>query len=284
MQFYKYQGLGNDFVLIDLSEMSESMDDVAKQVIFLCDRRFGIGADGVLFFKEVVAQKSVQMVYFNADGNRAETCFNGLRCIAKHAVLNGYVECGAEFIIEQDAGTVEAFVADLSSDLVRITLIGPVFEPSRVPVALDSELIEGKLVFDSVEIVGTALSLGNPHFVSWTDNNDLEALNDRVKSIGNRIEHSAHFPNKTNFELAHKVSDLEVQMAVWERGVGHTFACGSGATATVCAGVKIGILPYDEHIQVQMQGGTLKVNVTKDFNSVEVIGLATFVFKGDIIL
>jgi diaminopimelate epimerase len=124
--------------------------------------------------------------------------------------------------------------------------------------------------------------MGNPHFVCWKSNQELDTLNESVLQMGSEVEKSSHFANGTNLELASKISDREINMAVWERGAGYTLACGSGATAAVCAGVKIGTLPADQSVSVNMAGGKLIVNVHEVGENIEIMGEATFVFIGEI--
>jgi len=131
-------------------------------------------------------------------------------------------------------------------------------------------------------ITGTALSTGNPHFVSWRDDLNLDGLNREINKFGPDIEHSPHFRKGINFELANMIEADLIQMAVWERGVGRTLACGSGAVATVCAGVKTGRLEQDRSIRVNMAGGILFVTVHGDSDRVTLRGEANYVFSGSI--
>lgn len=274
--FYKYEGLGNDFVLIE--------EDVLKEVPLnpslvqaLCHRHLGVGGDGILVWKRVKAREIVGMVYYNADGTRAETCFNGLRCIALHSVLTQYCPQGETFIIETDSGEVTALVK--SEQEIETVLPGPRFEPSHIP-ALFTEP-EGVIDLSSGEqLRGIALSLGNPHFVVWRNKGGLQELNREVQRIGFEVEHHPSFPQRVNFELAGICEPRVVEMAVWERGVGHTWACGSGATATVCSGVYAGFLNPNEEITVKMLGGILRVQTSEDLATVRVRGPARQVFQG----
>jgi diaminopimelate epimerase len=278
--FEKYQGLGNDFVLFDWRAQPHigiPNPDVIKR---LCDRRFGVGADGILVFRKEDRPTTVRMVYFNADGSRAETCFNGLRCIARHAVRTGILMTEQPFIIQSDAAPVNALVR--GDGLVQTEMPGPTFDPAQVPIVWDKEAIQQEFEFGSVQLTGTALAIGNPHFVVWEQDKDLSDLNEMVARIGAAVEQSPLFPHGTNLEIANYISPDRVEMAVWERGVGVTPACGSGATATVCAGVKIGLLPSDTLITVQMAGGEIRIQVDAGFRKVTVIGDATHVYSGSL--
>jgi len=219
------------------------------------------------------------MIYYNADGSAAETCFNGLRCTALHAARSGLVRRGESFIVESPTGDVEARVAD-DSDMTTIELSGPTFSPSAVPIISDTPVIETAIEVADMPLIGTALSIGNPHFVVFRGEGNLEKLNRDSNLIGGSVEKADIFPRATNFELARAVSETEVLMAVWERGVGPTLACGSGATATVCAGVKTGRLQAGVPVTVRMAGGDLHITVTPGLSRVSVQGGATFVFSG----
>ncbi len=281
ISFEKYQGLGNDFVLFD-HEHAQFLAPANPAVIqSICNRRLGIGADGILLILPSETGATLKMMYYNADGSFAETCFNGLRCVALHALRSGRVKADETFIIESPTGPVTARVSSLSGQ-ATIELDGPKFEPTQVPVESDRELIEGRLAFSFGSLIGTALSIGNPHFVVWRESAMLSELDAESRRIGGEVEKSHHFPRATNFELASVRTSSLVEMTVWERGVGPTLACGSGATATVCAGVKAGRLMAGHPIRVRMPGGELSVEVDADFGRVHVVGGADFVFNGTI--
>jgi len=281
LAFHKYQGLGNDFVLFD-GEALKAFDPIDPLFIrWICDRRFGVGADGILLAVPPLARGAVRMIYYNADGSFSETCFNGLRCTALHAAREGWAKRGENFIVESPTGDVIALV-ETDSDLTRIELAGPSFEPEQVPVKSTFPVIESLLDVAGMPLTGTALSIGNPHFVVWRGQGDLEQLNRDSRLIGASVEKAEVFPRMTNFELARAVSPTEAIMAVWERGVGPTLACGSGATATVCAGVKAGRLNAGVPVKVRMAGGDLQIEVSPDFARVAVVGGATYVFSGSL--
>ncbi len=281
LYFEKYQGLGNDFILLDKDCCSDISLPSIKTIRKLCDRRLGIGADGLLFFEKADSVADVHMVYFNADGSRSETCFNGIRCIARHTQLTGIVDYDQDFIIATDSGDVRSVVLS-DGNTVRCELAGASFEPRSVGIESEREWIESRLDFKDFSLTGTALSLGNPHFVVWESESNLDALNNRIVELGSRIEHSPHFREGINFELAVCKNDSTVLMAVWERGVGRTLACGSGATATVCAGVRTGRLRPDVPVTVIMAGGDITITCLSISNRVVVTGSAEHVFSGTI--
>ncbi|MBT7789741.1 MAG: diaminopimelate epimerase [Calditrichaeota bacterium] len=279
--FDKYQGLGNDFVLLDKSRSNSFNTPDSNTIRKLCDRHYGVGADGVLIFNLIEENRRVEMVYYNADGSRAETCFNGLRCIAKHAVRTGKIPQDQRFIIMSDAGEINSTVRS-EHNLVEIELAGPDFSACKIGLTDSKMLIEENIQYPSKGYVGTALSIGNPHFVAWKEGQDLSELNEEILKHGAEVENSSHFKNGVNFELASIIDETSIYMAVWERGVGQTFACGSGATATVCAGVKTGRLSPDVDILVKMLGGVLTIRVQKELERVSLNGEASHVFSGEI--
>lgn len=279
LSFSKYQGLGNDFILLEKAEIPNIIKLNRSFIQHLCNRRFGIGADGVLIYSEIDRGKSVKMEYFNSDGNLAETCINGVRCIGLHAVRSEGAKDKEEFSIINDSGIIQARV---EGKTVSLTLDGPSFPELNSGSQSFKEFVNQPLDFSFGSIHGTYLTVGNPHFVSWNHDLELRSLNQKVIEIGTEVERSQFFPNGVNFEIAAVKKEDTIEMAVWERGAGHTLACGSGAAATICAGVKMKILENDRFYTVQMQGGALKVNANLKTNSIQIRGTATHVFTGTI--
>jgi diaminopimelate epimerase len=281
LKFEKYQGLGNDFVLFSGDELRYFAEPKPDTIRRICDRRFGIGGDGILLAMRPSTGGATRMIYYNADGSFAETCFNGLRCIALHAARHGLARHDETFIIESPTGPITAMVAG-GDGPASIEMAGPTFEPSKVPVQSAAEIIDRELGFAGFSLTGTALSIGNPHFVVWRENSSLSDLRVESERIGGAIEKAPVFPKFTNFELATVLHRTSIEMAVWERGVGPTLACGSGATATVCAGVRTGRLDADKPVKVRMPGGELSVEVDSKLKLARVVGGAEFVFSGEI--
>ncbi|MCF7811317.1 diaminopimelate epimerase [bacterium] len=290
IQFEKYQGLGNDFVLFDRFHHPEIPEPPAEVITRICDRRYGAGADGILLFN-VESNKTpenvpleIRMTYYNADGSRAETCFNGIRCIALHAVLSKIAMRENTMRVITDAGTADLNVLK-NDNMINMKIKQTVeFEPSKIPVVGDKKIIDNPIKIDDYELTATALSLGNPHLIAWNDYDNLDELNLKIVEIGPEVQHSGLFPVGTNFELAHLIDEDKILMAVWERGVGKTLACGSGATAVVCAGVASGRLKPAKQIQVIMAGGTLIISAPNpeysDTDPITIIGPAEHVYSG----
>ena len=289
--FEKYQGLGNDFILFDQSLSIGIPEPDPETIRRICNRRFGVGADGILLFNTVSIDNdhdlgtSFSMIYFNSDGGRAETCFNGIRCIALHAALTDKIDRGEPFYVLTDAGPVEVKVDENKNEVEMNLIQEPLLDLLEVTLSFCNTEVHVPTEVDNFELTGTTLSIGNPHFVAWVDTDDLDSLNNEVLRMGPVVENSGIFPNGTNFELVCPLGDDKLLMAVWERGVGRTMACGSGATAAVYAGVSAGRLKNGEPVEVTMLGGKLVITIP-EFNeqsgsqSIRIKGPAEHVFSG----
>uniref|UniRef100_A0A7V3YLL4 Diaminopimelate epimerase n=1 Tax=Candidatus Caldatribacterium californiense TaxID=1454726 RepID=A0A7V3YLL4_9BACT len=250
MRFVKMHGLGNDFLLCTpemLGGIVLSPDVVRK----LCDRHFGVGADGVI---EVLPSEvaDVRMRIFNADGSEAEMCGNGIRCLAKFAFERGMVT-KETFRVETKAGIVVPRVITEGDRVVRVVVdMGePRFRPQEIPVGVPEEsALHVAVTIDGREFMLSAVSVGNPHAVIFE-------LPENWEHFGSLIEHHPLFPQRTNVEFVEVLSPKEVRVKVWERGVGATLACGTGACAVVAAGVARGVL--ERRVLVHLPGGTLTV-------------------------
>ncbi len=248
MDFTKMEGLGNDFVVFD-GPLSLNTDTIAA----LCDRRRGVGADGVLIVSALGVDQ-VKMEYFNADGGAAELCGNGLRCVARHAVDEGLVG-GSEFTVETSMG--HRRVSILDSGRVRAEL-GP------IEAAPTDRLVDGHLV--------RTVDVGNPHAVIFVDDPGSAP----VEEIGPELEHNAAFPDGTNVEFVTVWSFDVIDMRVWERGVGETLACGTGAAAVVAAAAASG--RSATKATVRLLGGPLDVEIIEGV--AWITGPATSVYTG----
>lgn len=249
MEFVKMEGLGNDFVVVD-GPFTPSAEQVARW----CDRRRGIGADGVL----VVTpgdRSAVGMGYWNADGSAAEMCGNGLRCVARYAVDSGMVD-GSAFSVDTPIGRRSVAVGP---DTVRAEL-GP------VSVGESGQTIAG---YDFALV-----SVGNPHAVAFVD--DAYAV--PLEVSGPLVETDAAFPDRTNVEFATVASPGEIHLRVWERGVGETLACGTGAAATAAAARSLGLA--EDRVLIHLPGGTLIVEI--DDGTAWIEGPAVAVFRGSV--
>ncbi|MEO6603402.1 MAG: diaminopimelate epimerase, partial [Polyangiaceae bacterium] len=209
LRFAKYEGLGNDFLVVDAS--SETFLD-ASQAVTLCNRHFGVGADGVLLVtKPTSLGARATMVVLNADGSRPEMCGNGLRCVALHLALQDRAQ-GVSFIVDTDAGP-------------RLVAVEGSYASTSVSVGMGRGVPEGELdyAFGGASLKFALVSMGNPHAISFDAEFDVQ----RLDQLGPAL--SAQFPAGTNVELVVKREERQLEVLVWERGVGRTLACGTGA-------------------------------------------------------
>lgn len=247
MDFTKMEGLGNDFVVVD-----GPVDPYPQQIAEWCDRRRGIGADGVLEVTPL-SNVRVRMRYWNADGGAAEMCGNGLRCVARYASDRGWVD-GDSFTVETAVGP----------RVVKLRDNGQVRAFLGTPTA-GEEMELGGITVHTVEV-------GNPHAISWVE----DTRRAEVKKVGPEIEMSEHFPDGTNVEFATVSGPNRIDLRVWERGVGETLACGSGAAATAFLAHEQGYV--DSSVTVRLLGGELRVFLDEEGAWIE--GPANAVFSG----
>jgi len=268
---YKYEGLGNDFVLLDRRASGEDISPRAARA--LCDRRRGVGADGVLVLlpSRVAAAR---MVVHNADGSLAEMCGNGLRCVVKH-LLDGH-PAEDTLAIETGAGVLSSRVHRRSGAVDEVEVeLGPArLTAPNLPPAPGGGPFRGVRV-EGVDFPGTAVNLGNPHLVL------LGAPQEVVREHGPRLEHLPGFPERTNVEAVRRAHE-GLSVWVWERGAGLTDACGTGAGAAVVAAFLAGWVSPDVFVPVELPGGRLAVRVAADLGRTTLRGPARFVFGAEL--
>ncbi len=270
-------GLGNDFVFT-MAEAGDlkRLQNMAKQV---CDRNFGVGADGLIVL--VPSEKAdLRMVIFNSDGSEAEMCGNAIRCAA---VLwaQKYPNAKEPLSIETLKGIQLARITERSGKDWKVTVdMGePALAPSDIPVK-----VEGDKVVDEVFEVGgeklmvTCVNMGNPHAVAFVGSTSRDIMT----RLGPLMENHPDFPRKTNVEFAQVVNPGYVKMRVWERGAGITLACGTGACATLVAGVLTG--NTERTATVELPGGPLEITWSDEDNHVYMTGPATEVFAGTVMI
>ncbi len=279
MLFTKMHGLGNDFVVfgaLDGLPIPEGQLSIFAQSV--CDRRFGVGADGVIWLLPSSAA-DFQMRIFNPDGSEGEMCGNGIRCAAKWLYDRDYVK-GEVVRIETLAGVKKVWIQAKKDETFAVTVdMGePHFEPSQIPTTLSDgkEALEVPLQVNGIgAFVVNAVSIGNPHCVIFADALDTLPL----EAVGPKLEHHPAFPQRTNVELVQVLSRTELRVRVWERGVGLTLACGTGACASLAAAVRTG--RADRKAVVHLPGGDLEVDWSDD-GHIYMIGPAVEVFRGEL--
>ncbi len=274
MHFWKYQGIGNDFVVLDGSKGDLEID--TEWCRCACDRHFGIGADGVLYIMPGEGT-DITMRVINADGSEAEMCGNGIRCVAVHAFNYGIVK-KTTFTINTMAGIKEATVTLDGDKAVAATIDmgAPILDGRSIPIDWDGQYIDEDFAIVRYFFKANAVSMGNPHFITFQEMDDAT-----IDRLGPMLECHRLFPKRTNVEFC-KVIDGKIYIRVYERGAGWTLACGTGACASTIAAAINKLVPFDEPVDVHLPGGWLKITVDKDLAFVRMEGPADLVFEGDL--
>ncbi|RLA58895.1 MAG: diaminopimelate epimerase [Gammaproteobacteria bacterium] len=272
LRFTKMHGAGNDFVVIDL--ISQRCKLSPRDVRMLADRRFGVGCDQVLVV-EAPQNPNVDFRYriYNADGTEVEQCGNGARCFARF-VREKKLTNKRVMTVETAAGVIELRVCNRQD--VEVDMGAPIFEPQEIPFAADSRADSYPLQVDGAQIEIGAVSMGNPHAVLRVDNVDQAD----VEHLGPLIESHPDFPQRVNALFMQVVSPTQIKLRVFERGVGETLACGTGACAAVVYGLSRGWLR--DSVTVELPGGKLSISWAGAGQSVIMTGPTAVVFEGTI--
>lgn len=272
LRFTKMHGCGNDFVVLDLISQRFVLKD--RHVRKLADRHFGIGCDQVLVV-EPPGRPDVDFRYriFNADGNEVEQCGNGARCFARYVRDNRLT--GKDTLrVETKAGIIELHIT--RNKQVRVNMGTPILTPNEIPFIATERAASYALEVDAHSYDIGAVSMGNPHAILLVDNVQTAP----VATLGARIEAHAQFPQRVNVGFMQVVSTSEINLRVFERGVGETLACGTGACAAVVSGQLRGLL--DQEVRVNLPGGSLQIEWRGEGQPVMMTGPATTVFDGHI--
>lgn len=271
--FEKYEALGNDFVVVEGSAAGLSEGEVRA----ICDRHHGVGADGLLFAGVSAGRPFMKVV--NADGSVPEMCGNGLRCVALHLVRRGLVE-DRDFEVDTDAGPHPVRVLEVAAPgRVEVSMRAPSLSPQDVPVIWDGPMIDAELQPLDVKIRVTAVSMGNPHAVTF----DVHGAS--RFSLGPLLQNDHRFPERANVGFAEMKGSAagggaRMELHVYERGAGWTQACGTGACAAAVAAVETGRATRGTSIEVVLPGGALAVLVGEPGERVLMTGPARHVFSG----
>lgn len=270
----KMQGLGNDFVIIDFDEYRKTgleMSELAKK---LCDRHFGVGADGMFIPKLNTDKADIGWYFYNNDGTTAQMCGNGIRCFARYVYDKKLVN-KKKFSVETLAGIITPELLDDGN--IRVDMGIPILEDAKIPFCGKKEL---QIMDKTFKI--NPVSMGNPHCVIFVDGNTM----DYAKKYGPEIEVHPYFPEKTNTEFVRIISKHEVEMSVFERGCGITLACGTGACATVTACILNNLT--ENKVRVNLPGGAVFIEWQGSSNNTDehifMTGPANYSFVADYIL
>jgi diaminopimelate epimerase len=270
VNFRKYHGLGNDYLVIDPNV--HDADLTPDSIRLICDRNFGIGADGILY-GPIKSGNNFSLRIFNPDGSEAEKSGNGLRIFAKYLFENKYVD-KKNFSIETSGGIVEAYIEDESSNLIKINMGKMTFLSTKIPVrGKDREVVDEELQINGVKYRVTCLSVGNPHCVIPVN----EVTEEMAKELGPEVENHEMFPNRINMQLVKVIDRANIEIRIWERGAGYTLASGSSSCAAAGAAYKLKMV--DNKINVKMPGGKLLVEISEN-EDIYMTGAVEGVFEG----
>ncbi|MCR5143736.1 MAG: diaminopimelate epimerase [Lachnospiraceae bacterium] len=284
MIFTKMHGCGNDYVYVDCTkQVIENIEETAK---FVSDRHFGIGSDGLILIRSSEVADFMMDMY-NADGSRGKMCGNGIRSVAKY-VYDHKLTDKSTITIETLSGikTLELTIVDDKVETVKVDMGEPILRPADVPVKASVIGLEDNrdeaIVGCDFEIDGrvypiTCISMGNPHCVTFIDENVREF---DLEHVGPKFENHPLFPERVNTEFINVIDETHLRMRVWERGSGETLACGTGTCASVMAAYLNGIT--GPSVDVELMGGHLFIEYDEETNHIFMTGPATEVFTGEI--
>lgn len=280
MEFSKYHGLGNDFILVDNRHQPEPMLSPGDAVRW-CDRHFGIGADGVIFALPGQGGTDYTMRIYNSDGSEPEMCGNGIRCMAKfletlETAAGQAPQAPHTYRIHTLAGLISPTLQP--DGQVTVDMGPPYLLAGEIPTTLaagEEKVVQVPLQVDDQSWPVTCVSMGNPHCITFVE--DVAAI--ALADLGPQFEHHDAFPQRINTEFIQVVRPDYLKMRVWERGAGITLACGTGACASLVAGVLNGLC--DRAATVELPGGPLHIEWSPVDNRVYMTGPAELVFRGN---
>ncbi len=280
--FEKYQGNGNDFIVIDSrgNDLYKNYEinkffDIKK----ICNRQFGIGADGVIFIEEPNEDNYAKMIIFNSDGSEAQMCGNGIRCLVEYLHVNDSIKNkNIEYKIETKAGLK---VAKYVNEEITVKMGVPILDNQNIPTTIEKKINSvptHNFIEKNFSNKGYAVGMGNPHLIFFVQDLDLIPLS----ILGPIFEKNELFPEKTNVHFCQIMHKENIKVKVWERGAGATLACGTGACAIHVAAYKLGLC--NSKTTVTLPGGNLKIDWSKDDCEVMLTGNAKKVFSGSMLV
>jgi diaminopimelate epimerase len=276
-EFSKFNGQGNDFVLIDGTKNKISFSE--EQIKNICDRHFGIGADGMIIVRKS-EKADFFMDYYNMDGSIAGMCGNGIRCMAAFIYVKGLSRKN-RLCIDTLAGKrdIKIGIKNGMPSFITVDMGRPFFKPEDIPVNIDSNEVFGyRLSTEAGDFDINCVSVGNPHCVIYIEKDeDIQKI--PVEKWGPVIERNIIFPEKTNVEFLKVRDESQIDMRVWERGVGETLACGTGACASGVCSIKLGKIKSTT-VKVNTRGGILYVSWKTQNSSILLVGTVEHSFDG----
>ena len=277
MKFTKMHGIGNDYIYVNGFE--EKIEDSSALSMKVSDRHFGIGSDGLIIINpSKVADFEMEM--YNADGSQGRMCGNGIRCVGKYVYDYGLTD-KTQIAVETLSGIkyLELQVKNGKVETVRVDMGEPILLSNEIPIVSENdEVLDEVIVVDGKDYRMTGVSMGNPHAVVLVE----DVVNFPIEKIGPKFENHERFPERINTEFVRVVDRNTIEMRVWERGSGETFACGTGACAVAVACIRNGLV--DRAVTIQLLGGDLFIEWNEQDNHVFMTGTATTVFDGEIAL
>ena len=274
MKFTKMQGIGNDYVYVNCFQ--EEVKNPSELAIKVSERHFGIGSDGLILIKPSdVADFEMDM--YNADGSRGMMCGNGIRCVGKYVYDYGLTD-KTSITVNTLSGIkyLDLTVVDGKAVEIRVNMGAPILETKEIPMICEKkQAIQEPIIVEGKTYHVTAVSMGNPHAVTYMD--DIDHLD--IETIGPKFEHHPCFPARVNTEFVKVIDRTHVKMRVWERGSGETLACGTGACAVAVACILNGLT--EEDVTVSLLGGDLQIQWDRKENIVYMTGPAEVVFDGE---
>ena len=280
--FEKYQGNGNDFIIIDSRGNDLYKNYTSNKILDIkniCNRQFGIGADGVIFIEEPNQDNYAKMIIFNSDGSEAQMCGNGIRCLVEYLHINDSIKNkNIEYKIETKAGLK---IAKYINDEITVKMGVPILDSQNIPTTIEKKISSvpyHDFLEKNFKNKGYAVGMGNPHLIFFVQ--DLDSIN--LPKLGPIFEKNELFPEKTNVHFCKIQNRENIKVKVWERGAGPTLACGTGACAIHVAAYKLGLC--NKETIVTLPGGNLKINWSKEDCEVMMSGNAKKVFSGSILV
>ena len=277
MKFTKMHGAGNDYIYVNCFE--ETVEDPNALALKISDRHFGVGSDGLVLIKPSKAADFMMDMY-NSDGSRGKMCGNATRCVAKYVYDNKMTD-KTEISLETLSG-IKYIKMNIGSDgkveSARVNMGEPILAAKDIPTMFEGdEVVDKPVKVNGQNYRITCVSMGNPHCILYID--DTDSLD--IEKFGPHFEHYKMFPDRINTEFIQRVDSSSFKMRVWERGAGETLACGTGACASLVAGVLNGYYKKDEDVKVILLGGELTIRWSSEDNCVYMTGPAATVCTGE---
>ncbi len=281
--FEKFQGNGNDFIIIDCRNsysFKEIINDKRFSLKGLCNRQLGVGSDGVIFVMNPKEGNDVKMRIFNSDGSEAEMCGNGIRCLVEYLYKSNFNNQNKSNIlkIETNAGLK---VAEYNTEGISVKMGKPILENKLIPTTMHNKinnLCKEEFNSGTFSSIGYSVGMGNPHLIFFVD--DLDVIN--LFELGPIFETNSFFPENTNVHFAKILNKQNIKVKVWERGAGATLACGTGACAVHVAAFLLGLC--NSKTTISLPGGDLYIEWLNNEEEVKMTGMAEKVFNGEIII